>query len=184
MHDRRLAADERLQAGTCGEDFLTVLEALGERVRGAGQAELAVGAGQHDSGRVNRKQLLDRDHGLLQGGGQIPLGVQVGQGGDALGKQGRIDGHGLAFLPVAELANPVNRPGNAPWGADQAQQPHMVVVWASADPSDGISGNRPCEAYLDLAAVEDGAAWEVGRRALVLIGKPILAFGARTQCTG
>jgi hypothetical protein len=37
--------------------------------------------------------------------------------------------------PVAELANPVNRPGNRwPWGADQAQQPHAVVVWASADP--------------------------------------------------
>jgi hypothetical protein len=60
----------------------------------------------------------------------------------------------------------------------------MVVVWASADPSDGISGNRPCTAYLDLAAVEDGAAWEVGRRVLVLIGKPILAFGARTPFTG
>jgi hypothetical protein len=44
------------------------------------------------------------------------------------------------LLPVAELANPVNRPGNTPWGADQAQQPHAVVVWASADPVDGING--------------------------------------------
>jgi hypothetical protein len=38
--------------------------------------------------------------------------------------------------PVAELANPVNRPGTiAALGADQAQQPHAVVVWASADPA-------------------------------------------------
>jgi hypothetical protein len=31
------------------------------------------------------------------------------------------------------------------WGADQAQQPHAVVVWASADSSDGSNGNRPGE---------------------------------------
>jgi hypothetical protein len=46
-------------------------------------------------------------------------------------------GMGVPLLPVAELANPVNRPGKTMallWGADQAQQPHGVVVWASADP--------------------------------------------------
>jgi hypothetical protein len=32
--------------------------------------------------------------------------------------------------PVAEQANPVNRPGTTkPWGADQAQQPHEAA-WA------------------------------------------------------
>ena len=43
-------------------------------------------------------------------------------------------GMGVPLLPVAELANPVNRPGNPTWGDDQAQQPHAVVVWGSADP--------------------------------------------------
>jgi hypothetical protein len=38
------------------------------------------------------------------------------------------------LLPVAELANPVNRPGmTMALGADQAQQPHEVV-WAYTDP--------------------------------------------------
>jgi hypothetical protein len=50
-----------------------------------------------------------------------------------------------ALGPVAELANPVNRPGKWPWGADQAQQPHGVVVWASADPIDGSNRNQPCQ---------------------------------------
>jgi hypothetical protein len=31
------------------------------------------------------------------------------------------------------------------WGADQAQQPHAVVVWAWAGSSDGNNGNRPGE---------------------------------------
>jgi hypothetical protein len=30
-------------------------------------------------------------------------------------------------------------------GADQAQQPHAVVVWASADPVDGSNENQPCQ---------------------------------------
>jgi hypothetical protein len=56
-------------------------------------------------------------------------------------------GMGVPLLPVAELANPVNRPGKTmalPWGADQAQQPH-AVVWAPAGSSDGSNRNQPCE---------------------------------------
>ena len=30
-------------------------------------------------------------------------------------------------------------------GADQAQQPHAVVVWAPADPVDGTNENQPHE---------------------------------------
>src|SRR4029450_208161 len=37
-------------------------------------------------------------------------------------------GMGVPLLPVAELANPVNRPGTTmAWGANQAQQAHEVV---------------------------------------------------------
>jgi hypothetical protein len=49
----------------------------------------------------------------------------------------------VPYAPVAELANPVNRPGKTvARGADQAQQPHVVVVWASADSVDGSNRNR------------------------------------------
>ncbi|MGH9004106.1 MAG: hypothetical protein ACRDYV_13360 [Acidimicrobiia bacterium] len=43
-------------------------------------------------------------------------------------------GIGVPLGPVAELANPVNRPGtDVALGADQAQQPHEIV-WALRDP--------------------------------------------------
>jgi hypothetical protein len=51
----------------------------------------------------------------------------------------------VPLRPVAELANPVNRPGQPAWGADQAQQPHGVVVWALADSCDGSNKNQPHE---------------------------------------
>jgi hypothetical protein len=54
-------------------------------------------------------------------------------------------GMGVPLPPVAELANPVNRPGQPTLGADQAQQPHGVVVWASADFCDGSNRNQPGE---------------------------------------
>ena len=42
-------------------------------------------------------------------------------------------GMGVPLGPVAELANPVNRPGmRMALGADQAQQPHEVV-WACTE---------------------------------------------------
>jgi hypothetical protein len=43
-------------------------------------------------------------------------------------------GIAVPLRPVAELANPVNRPGTKmALGADQAQQPHEIV-WACTDP--------------------------------------------------
>src|SRR4029450_1267194 len=51
-------------------------------------------ARQHDPGGVAIEQALGRHDGLLQGGGQVLLGVQVGQGADALGELGRVDRHG------------------------------------------------------------------------------------------
>src|SRR4029450_11413860 len=43
-------------------------------------------------------------------------------------------GIAVPLRPVAELANPVNRPGTMmALGADQAQQPHEIV-WACTDP--------------------------------------------------
>jgi hypothetical protein len=42
---------------------------------------------------------------------------------------------------------------NAPWGADQAQQPHGVVVWASADP------RRRQQQEPALSPYASGAAW-------------------------
>jgi hypothetical protein len=47
----------------------------------------------------------------------------------------------VPLIPVAELANPVNRPGNAPWGADQAQQPTMSSCGFSRS-VDGSNGYR------------------------------------------
>ncbi len=77
---------------------------------------------------VGVEQLLGRKDGLLKGGRQVLLGVQVGQGSDALGQHGGVDRHEGCLGPVAELANPVNRPGTMmALGADQAQQPHEVV---------------------------------------------------------
>jgi hypothetical protein len=81
-------------------------------VRGAGPAQLAVGVGEHDAGGVGVEQPLGRLDGLLQGGGQVLVGVQVAQGADALGQHGGVDRHErVPLVPVAELANPVNRPG-------------------------------------------------------------------------
>src|SRR5688572_12894745 len=71
-----------------------------------------------------------------------------------------------------------------PWGADQAQQPHAVVVWASADPCDGINGNRPCERtllilWLRMSFASDGdavaAASGSGGRPLVFLRPPASA---------
>src|SRR5215218_5002349 len=131
LHHRRPAAGVRLQAGAGGEDLLVVLQGLGALVRGAGPAQLAIQVGQHDSGGVGVEQLLGCDDGLVQGGGQVLRGGQGGQGADALGQHGGVDRHERVPLgPVAELANPVNRPGTMmAWGADQALQPHEIV-WA------------------------------------------------------
>ena len=145
VDDRRPAGGERLQAGAGGEGFLVVFQDLGDRVRGAGPAQLALGVGEHDPGGVNREQLLGRDHGLLQGGGQVPLGVQGGEGGDAFGQQSGVDRHErVSLVPVAELANPVNRPGEPP-GCRSGPTAHNVVVWASAGSCDSNNKNQPWE---------------------------------------
>jgi hypothetical protein len=97
MHHRWPAAGERLRAGAGGEHLLVALQDLGALVRRAGPAQPPVGVGQHDSGGVAVEQLLGRDDGVLQGGRQVLLGVQVGQGADALGQHRWVDRHGLAF---------------------------------------------------------------------------------------
>jgi hypothetical protein len=78
VHDRRPAAGERLHAGAGGEHLLVVLQGLGALVRGAGPPQGAVEVDQHDPGRIRLEQLLGRDDGLMQGGGQVLVGVQVG----------------------------------------------------------------------------------------------------------
>jgi len=127
VHDHRPAAGERLHAGTGGQNFLVVLKDLAERVRGAGPAQLAVAPSQHDPGGVNCEQLLGRDHGLLQRGGQVSLGIQVGQCRDALGQQNRVDGHdGVAFFRSPNWrTRSTGQARSMPWGADQAQQPPL-----------------------------------------------------------
>jgi hypothetical protein len=84
---------------------------LSSRVWASGSEALAQRSfpspfGEHDPGGVDHEQLFGRHYGLLQGGGQILLGVQVGQGGDALGQQGRIDGHGVAFASGRRTGEP------------------------------------------------------------------------------
>jgi hypothetical protein len=112
MHHRWLAGRERLRAGAGCEDLLVVLQDLGALVRGAGPPQPPIQVDQHDPGGIGVEQLLGRHHSLVQGGGQVLLGLQVGQGGDTLGEHRRVDRHGVPLGPVAELANPVNRPGN------------------------------------------------------------------------
>src|SRR5215204_1717525 len=97
--------------GPSREHLLVVLQGLGALVRGAGPPQPPIEIDQHDPGGVGVEQLLGRHHRLVQGGGQVLVGVQVAQGADALGQHRRVDRHGRAFGPVAELANPVNRPG-------------------------------------------------------------------------
>jgi hypothetical protein len=124
-----------LHAGASGEHLLVVLQGLGALIRGAGPPQLTIEVDQHDPGGIGVEQLLGRLDSLLQGFGQVQFGVEVGEGADALGQHGGVDRHARALVPVAELANPVNRPGTmVALGADQAQQPHEIV-WALLRPS-------------------------------------------------
>src|SRR5215207_11321608 len=68
-----------LHAGAGREHLLVVLQDLGALVRGAGPPQLTVAVDQHDPGGVGVEQLLGRLDGLLEGGGQVLVGVQ-GQG--------------------------------------------------------------------------------------------------------
>src|SRR4029450_10452778 len=70
-------------------------------------------------------------------------------------------GIAVPLLPVAELANPVNRPGTRmALGADQAQQPHEIV-WACTDP---LSNRRnPPGQHPPGAAGSDGVVGFVVR---------------------
>src|SRR5512132_4330030 len=67
----------------------------------------------------------------------------------------------VPLLPVAELANPVNRPGTTiAWVADQAQQPHEVV-WALGRFHRHTNGTDPAT----LLTTRPGGREPVGSRA-------------------
>jgi hypothetical protein len=71
-----------------------------------------------------------------------------------------------------------------PWGADQAQQPHAVVVWASAGSSGGSNRNQPGEhppnswrSRMSLSPTVEAAAAAAGsgRRPSVFLRPPASA---------
>ena len=72
--------------------------------------------------------------------------VQVGERGEAPGQRPRVDRHGVPlFRSPNWRTRSTGQARGRPWSADQAQQPHALVVWAPADPVDGNNQNQPHE---------------------------------------
>ena len=83
------------------KQFLVVLGELAVLVGGTDPAQLALLIGQHHPGALSTKQQLGGVHDLLQGGGQIVLGLRVGQAADAGDQRLGVDPHAV----VLSLAN-------------------------------------------------------------------------------
>jgi hypothetical protein len=119
---------EGVLAGALAEDLLVVLDGLGQLVRGAGPAQLAVGVDQHDPGGVDVEELPGGHHRACRVLARSCWGCRLVRVPMLLASMEGSIGMGVPLRPVAELANPVNRPGTmVALGADQAQQPHEVV---------------------------------------------------------
>ena len=117
-----------------------LIQDLGALVRGAGPAQVAVQVGEHDPRGVSVEQLLGRNDGLMEGGGQVLVGCRSVRLPMPLASiEGSI---GMRAFFVRSPNWRTRSTGQAqwrPWIADQAQQPHEVV-WVHRLPPDRRTG--------------------------------------------
>jgi hypothetical protein len=141
--DRRPAAGERRQAGTGPEPLLVGLHGLGPLIRGAGPPRRPRPIGQQDPGRVGVDQRRGRLDGLVQGGGQVLVGVQVAQGAEAVGQPGRVDG--IRGLPVRSPNWRTRSTGQAPrwWPGVPIRPNSPTKSWGLAPPLPGQHDQEP-----------------------------------------
>ena len=84
---------EGLHAGSLAELGLGHLGQLPLLVKCAGRGQAAIFGQQHQPGGVGGEQDGGRGHDPVQAPRQPSVGVQVGEGADALGQVGRVDAH-------------------------------------------------------------------------------------------
>ena len=136
------------------KQFLVVLGELAVLVGGTDPAQLALLIGQHHPGALSTKQQLGGVHDLLQGGGQVVLGLRVGQAADAGDQRLGVDPHVVVLswanetiaaavsLPVCHVYRSLcfdRQPAGAPrraagrgaLAADQHRTTLALITWGA-----------------------------------------------------